>query len=76
MKDRIRSTHVHDNDGAGDSHIFPCVGNGGNIDWRSAMQLLRSGDSDTPLLLELAAVGEMANPLDEVKKSFDLLEDL
>lgn len=76
MKDRIRSTHVHDNDGAGDSHIFPCVGNGGNIDWRSAMQLLRSGDSDTPLLLELAAVEEMANPLDEVKKSFDQLENL
>jgi hypothetical protein len=40
------------------------------------MQLLRSGDSDTPLLLELAAAGEMANPLDEVKKSFDQLEDL
>jgi sugar phosphate isomerase/epimerase len=76
MKDRIRSTHVHDNDGAGDMHIFPCVGHGGSIDWRATMQLLRSGDNDTPLLLELAAVGEMANPLDEVKKSFDELENL
>ena len=76
MKDRIRSTHVHDNDGVGDTHLFPCGGNGGSIDWRSTMQLLRSADSDTPLLLELGAVGEMANPLDEVKKSFDQLEDL
>ena len=76
MKDRIRSTHVHDNDGAGDMHIFPCVGQGGSIDWRATMQLLRSGDNDTPLLLELASVEEMANPLDEVKKSFDELENL
>ena len=23
MKDRIRSTHIHDNDGMADSHFFP-----------------------------------------------------
>jgi sugar phosphate isomerase/epimerase len=74
MKNRIRSTHVHDNDGKTDNHLFPLGGNGGTIDWKSTMDLLRSGDSDTPLLLELMPVADMASPLDEVKKCFDLLE--
>src|ERR1035441_4754075 len=32
MKDRIRSTHVHDNNGKEDSHLFPFVLEGGGID--------------------------------------------
>ena len=42
MKDRIRSTHMHDNDGKDDNHLFPLVSEGGTIDWQTAMQLLRS----------------------------------
>src|SRR5215467_13545653 len=41
MKPRIRSTHVHDNNGADDMHLFPLVAEGGNIDWKQAMALLR-----------------------------------
>jgi sugar phosphate isomerase/epimerase len=76
MKNRIRSTHVHDNDGKVDNHVFPLVGNGGTIDWKSTMSRLRSVENDTPLLLELMPAAEIANPLDEVKKSFDRLEKL
>src|SRR5690349_21994741 len=43
MKHRIRSTHVHDNDGKNDSHLLPLVTEGGTIDWKKAMELLRSG---------------------------------
>ncbi len=43
MKDRIRSTHVHDNNGTDDSHLFPLASEGGTIDWKKAMELLRSG---------------------------------
>ena len=32
MKDRIRSTHLHDNDGTDDSHLYPVIGDGGNND--------------------------------------------
>ena len=39
MKDRIRSTHIHDNDGSDDSHLFP-LERKGQIEWMSVMKLL------------------------------------
>lgn len=78
MKDRIRSTHVHDNDGELDNHIFPLAGDGsgdgGSIEWGPAMELLSSCDDDVPLVLELREVPEMENPLVEVQRCFDKLE--
>jgi sugar phosphate isomerase/epimerase len=74
MKPRIRSTHVHDNDGKSDSHLFPLIGDGGTIDWKKAMDALRSRPGQFPLVLELREVPEMANPLDQVNRVFDGLE--
>ena len=78
MKDRIRSTHVHDNDGELDKHIFPLSddgsGGGGSIEWGPAMELLSSCDDDVPLVLELREVPEMENPLAEVQNCFEKLE--
>ena len=76
MKSRIRSTHVHDNNGKDDSHLFPMVAEGGTIDWRRAMELLRSLGGDCPLLLELKDVPDLAHPFDTVRESFDGLEGL
>jgi sugar phosphate isomerase/epimerase len=76
MKPRIRSTHVHDNDGLKDSHIFPLVQEGGSIDWKEAMALLRSGGDQYPLLLELKERPEVTAPLETVKEIFDRLENL
>ena len=76
MKHRIRSTHVHDNDGQEDSHIFPLVGSGGAIDWKPTIELLRSLGDDVPLLLELRDVPEMAKPLERVQETFDRLENV
>ncbi len=76
MKERIRSTHIHDNNGKDDIHLFPLIAEGGTIDWRDAMQMLRSRDGQYPLLLELREVPGMAHPLDVVKETFDRLEDL
>jgi sugar phosphate isomerase/epimerase len=42
LKSRIRSTHVHDNNGKEDSHLFPCSPEGGTIDWPRTMETLRS----------------------------------
>lgn len=75
MKDRIRSTHVHDNDGVNDIHLFPLMNQGGTIDWKNAMENLRSGESQYPLLLELRERPEIANPLDAVAEVFDKLEN-
>jgi sugar phosphate isomerase/epimerase len=50
MKDRIRSTHLHDNRKDRDSHLWP--GDGG-IDWKEAVQLLRAAPQVPALLLEI-----------------------
>jgi sugar phosphate isomerase/epimerase len=76
MQDKIRSTHVHDNDGKNDSHVFPLVADGGTIDWKNTMQLLRSRGYQYPLLLELKERPELAAPLDAVAEIFDRLENL
>jgi len=76
MKERIRSTHVHDNDGESDMHLFPLVAEGGKVDWNNTMRLLRSRPDQYPLLLELKEVPAMEFPLDEVNKVYDRLEEL
>ena len=73
MKDRIRSLHLHDNDGKEDQHLFPGAP-GGTIDWPRAMELLRTRQDQYPLLLELREVPEMRNPLGEVTQAFEKLE--
>jgi sugar phosphate isomerase/epimerase len=75
MRDRIRSTHIHDNNGEEDQHLFPFAP-GGSIDWRKSMDLLRSGGDRYPLLLELREVADMARPLEEVKRVFERLEEM
>ncbi len=77
LQSRIRSTHIHDNNGHEDSHLFPMHdGAGGTIDWAEAMKLLRSAPRQYPLLLELREVPEMGHPLDVVRTVFDRLEGL
>jgi sugar phosphate isomerase/epimerase len=76
MKNRIRSTHVHDNDGKSDQHLFPLASEGGTIDWKSTVELLRSGDGRFPLLLELKEKPEFPNPLETIQDVFKRLEEL
>jgi sugar phosphate isomerase/epimerase len=77
LKRRIRSTHVHDNNGKDDLHLFPIYSNGaGTVDWTAAMRLLQSAPQQYPLLLELKEVPGMAQPLDVVNRVFDQLEGL
>jgi sugar phosphate isomerase/epimerase len=73
MKDRIRSTHVHDNDGTTDAHLFPFSG---SIDWKTFMPFVRSCGDRSPLLLELKERPGLANPIEEVRKVLDRLEEL
>jgi sugar phosphate isomerase/epimerase len=75
MKDRIRSTHIHDNNGKEDKHLFP-MADGGTVDWRKTMTLLRGRPDQYALLLELKEVPGMEHPLDEVNRIFDRLEGL
>jgi sugar phosphate isomerase/epimerase len=66
MKSRIRSTHVHDNDGKEDQHLFPGKG---TIDWARAMRLLASCPDSCPLLLELREPDGVQQPIEEAKRA-------
>ena len=76
MKSRIRSTHIHDNNGKDDKHLFPFLAEGGTIDWRRTMELLRSAEHQYPLLLELKESPDFAQPLEAIKQIFERLENL
>ncbi len=70
LRPHIRSTHVHDNDRLKDSHLWPGQG---NINWKEAIELLRSAPQKPPLLLELGE-DEKVNPLEKLAETFDKLE--
>ena len=77
MESRIRSTHLHDNDGKADQHLFPFLSEGGTIDWKKAMELLRGHPEQYSLLLELKEVPAYGqHPFDKAKEIFERLENL
>jgi sugar phosphate isomerase/epimerase len=76
MKERIRSTHLHDNNGAGDEHLPPFSGGPAGIDWRQTMRLLSSRPGQYPLLLELKEDPMKPVKFDEVNRIFRELEAL
>ncbi len=70
LRKHVASTHVHDNGKDKDSHLWPGQG---TIDWKAAMELLRSAPQTPPLLLELEA-DEKVNPLEKLGGTFEKLE--
>jgi sugar phosphate isomerase/epimerase len=72
LRNHILSTHVHDNDRMKDSHLWPGQG---TIDWKEAMELLRSAPQTPPLLLELNE-DEKVNPLEKLGETFEKLEGI
>ncbi len=76
LKPRIRSTHLHDNNGKEDLHLFPLDGEGGTIDWTATMDVLRSSPGQYPLVLELREVPEMQYPIQKAQSVFERLEEL
>jgi len=74
MQHRIRSTHLHDNDGETDSHSFPWLAPAGTVPWPRTMELLRSRPGQYPLLLELREDPQRPQPLGAVKEIFERLE--
>lgn len=69
VKDYVRSTHVHDNAKDRDSHLWP---GGGSIDWKQAVDLLRSAPHTPPLLLEIEG-DEKINVTEKMGETFGKL---
>jgi sugar phosphate isomerase/epimerase len=72
VKAHVRSTHVHDNAKDRDAHLWPGQG---SINWKEAMDLLRSAPNTPPLLLEIES-DEKVNPLDKMGDVFEKLEKI
>jgi sugar phosphate isomerase/epimerase len=70
VRKHVASTHVHDNEKDKDSHLWPGKG---TIDWKAAMELLRSAPQTPPLLLELEA-DDKVNPLEKFEETFEKLK--
>lgn len=75
MKRRIRSTHVHDNDGQRDTHLFPTFHQEGTVNWKKVMELFRTCPGQFPLLLEVKEHAAHPQPLPQVKEIFERLEN-
>ena len=71
LRNYIRSTHVHDNAKDKDTHLWPGQG---TINWKEAIELLRSAPQTPPLLLEIGD-DEKGNPVDRLGGVFAKLEE-
>jgi len=71
LKDHIRSTHIHDNGGDKDAHLWP--GEGG-INWRETVSLLRTAPHVPPLLLEINGEQQRDVP-GRIGETFRMLEE-
>jgi len=70
LKERIRSTHIHDNGRDRDAHLWPGEG---SIDWKEGMELLRTAPHVPALLLEIE--GEDGRDfVPEMQKAFAMME--
>jgi sugar phosphate isomerase/epimerase len=76
MKDRIKSTHVHDNNGSQDAHLFPFLRREGTVDWTKTIRLLRSRGQQYPLLLELKEDPQFDAPLSAARDVIDRFENI
>ena len=74
MKSRVRSIHVHDNNGKEDFHLAPMFAKEGAVDWDRVMETFRSHAGAFPLMLEMKADAANENPLDAANRVFDALE--
>ncbi len=71
LEDLVVTTHLHDNLGDRDAHLFPYEG---SIDWDAALKAFAQKEGDLPFVLELKDHG-VAEPLRHVQEVFRRFED-
>jgi sugar phosphate isomerase/epimerase len=71
MRDRVVTTHIHDNHGEKDDHLLPYDG---AIDWDAALSVLAAAPEPLPIVLELKEQAAASPSLEQVRATFDKLE--
>jgi len=72
MRERIVTTHLHDNRGETDDHLLPYEG---SIDWPNALKLLASTQHSLPLVLELEERSTGGPSMSQIHAAFNRLEE-
>jgi sugar phosphate isomerase/epimerase len=73
LKDRIVSTHVHDNRREKDDHLMPFDG---DIDWVQTMRDFRAADGEFPILFALRSYGPEVSSLARVAEVMQQMEKI
>lgn len=76
MRERIRHTHVHGNNGTLDNHRYPLVNSDDTVDWRAIMQRFRACANQFALNLEIKEQADLGPPLERVREVFNRLEEV
>jgi sugar phosphate isomerase/epimerase len=71
LRERVVTTHLHDNRGDKDEHLLPYEG---TIDWDAALGVLANAPEPLPFVLELKEQSSGGPGLDQIRASFDKLE--
>jgi sugar phosphate isomerase/epimerase len=71
MRERIVTTHIHDNHGDKDEHLLPYEG---SIDWAAALGAFASATEPLLLVLELKERAPGVPAFDEICAAFDKIE--
>lgn len=72
LRDLVVSTHLHDNRGDRDDHLFPGQG---TITWPSALRALNQAPNEFPFQLEVRDPGEFPQPLEKALEVFARFEE-
>jgi sugar phosphate isomerase/epimerase len=72
MRDRVVTTHIHDNHGEKDEHLLPYEG---SIDWDEALDLFSVAPQPLPIVIELKEHTTGGPVLDQVRAAFDKIEE-
>jgi sugar phosphate isomerase/epimerase len=71
LRERVVTTHIHDNHGEKDEHLLPYEG---TIDWDAALGAFARAPEPLPLVLELKEQSPGVPSLDQIRVAFDKLE--
>lgn len=73
MRDRVATTHLHDNHGEKDEHLLPFEG---TIDWDALLTAFSAAPEALPIVLELKEQPGGKPALGQVQVTFDKIEKL
>jgi sugar phosphate isomerase/epimerase len=72
MRDRLVTTHIHDNHGEKDEHLLPYEG---TIDWDALLGMIAGMPEPLPVVLEAKETTGGEPALDKIRGVFDKLEE-